>query len=178
MATLAKSIWMTAAIDIKDPLFWGFIAAVAFNPLFWNWAARSEFKHKTISSSVLVRFTHKKLFSASKSPISINTWGCYLLALAIFLLGLVRDWFFKLAMDAQPKVRSLPQLAIRLFTLAAPTLAGKDHFQLDSLSSETLDQLDWWTLAYGINFILFGNILVLSSMYKVRNLLRELISKL
>lgn len=61
-------------------------ASIVFNPTFWNLAARSEYHNKTIT----------KL--AGGKPL----YGCYGLAVTIFVLGLVRDALYERALRGQP----------------------------------------------------------------------------
>ncbi|ORY76303.1 phospholipid methyltransferase-domain-containing protein [Protomyces lactucae-debilis] len=72
-------------------------ASIAFNPIFWNVVARAE--HKL------------KLMTRILGPYN----GCYLLALTIFSLGLIRDHFYLEALKVAPTsplLLSLPHKAI------------------------------------------------------------------
>lgn len=60
--------------------------SIAFNPIFWNIAARQEYRNKVIT----------KL--AGGNPY----YGCYLLAVAIFSLGIFRDYLYEGALRHQP----------------------------------------------------------------------------
>lgn len=60
-------------------------AAIAFNPTFWNIVARKEYR---------TRFMTRAFGSAQT--------GCYVLAAAIFGLGLVRDFLYERALRDQP----------------------------------------------------------------------------
>ncbi|KAL9090897.1 MAG: hypothetical protein Q9165_005105 [Trypethelium subeluteriae] len=95
---------MVESIDFSQPTFWVAVGAIAFNPTFWNCAARSEYHYKTIT----------KLFGGK------SLYGCYALAITIFLLGLTRDAIYERALRSQPThpllEGALPQLlAILLF---------------------------------------------------------------
>lgn len=57
---------------------------IVFNPLFWNSVARLEYKTHFIT----------KFAGSAKN-------GCYLLAVTIFSLGIVRDYFFHQALSNQ-----------------------------------------------------------------------------
>jgi len=61
-------------------------AAIAFNPIFWNTVARQEYHNKILT----------KL--AGGNPL----YGCYGLAVAIFSLGIFRDYLYEQALRAQP----------------------------------------------------------------------------
>lgn len=59
---------------------------IAFNPMLWNAVAQLEFRYKP-----LTRLTGSKFR------------GCYLLAISIFTLGLLRDWLYERALSSQPE---------------------------------------------------------------------------
>ncbi|KAI5370158.1 Putative phospholipid methyltransferase [Septoria linicola] len=73
-------------VDFSQPTFWISAASIVFNPTFWNLAARSEYRNKTIT----------KL--AGGNP----RYGCYLLAVTIFTIGLIRDALYERALRNQP----------------------------------------------------------------------------
>lgn len=64
-----------------------FLCSSSFNPLFWNTAARLEYHY-----SILTRYL----------GFGNRYRGCYVLALTIFTLGLLRDYLFKQALESQP----------------------------------------------------------------------------
>ncbi|KAF2003233.1 phospholipid methyltransferase, partial [Amniculicola lignicola CBS 123094] len=76
---------MAPLVDFSQASFWVSAASILFNPTFWNVAAQQEYYHKTIT----------KLFGGNPR------YGCYALAVTIFSLGLVRDYFYNLALEAQ-----------------------------------------------------------------------------
>ncbi|PVF96417.1 putative OPI3-methylene-fatty-acyl-phospholipid synthase [Serendipita vermifera] len=78
-------------VDFHQPSFYYSLGMIFFNPLFWNIAAQNEYHHKWISSRV-------------KNPYT----GCYILAITIFSLGLIRDALYTKALKEQPMVDLLP----------------------------------------------------------------------
>eukprot|EP00300_Choanocystis_sp_HF-7_P022015 c21135_g1_i1.p1 GENE.c21135_g1_i1~~c21135_g1_i1.p1 ORF type:complete len:237 (+),score=31.99 c21135_g1_i1:34-711(+) len=80
--------WWSCGVDLTRPSFLLAVLFIAGQPTWWNIVARMEYRSK-----VLTRL-------ACGSPLA----GCYALAVAIFSLSLVRDWYFKLAIDEQPSV--------------------------------------------------------------------------
>ncbi|KAJ9068339.1 Phosphatidyl-N-methylethanolamine N-methyltransferase [Entomophthora muscae] len=60
--------------------------SICFNPLFWNIVARNEHYNRT-----LTRLTGNR-----------PQLGCYILAMTIFSLGIVRDLLYKKALETQP----------------------------------------------------------------------------
>ena len=76
-------------------------ANIVFNPTYWNIVARHEYHYKTIS----------KIVGAYN--------GCYGLAVTIFSLGIIRDYFYHLAIHSHPLYPTLefPVLAALLFGL-------------------------------------------------------------
>ncbi|CCG80609.1 Methylene-fatty-acyl-phospholipid synthase [Taphrina deformans PYCC 5710] len=77
--------------------------SIAFNPIYWNVVARTE--HRT------------GLGRATVGP----KLGCYLLAVTIFTLGLVRDHLFLKALDAWPV--DLHGSGIKVYVQAAGVLS-------------------------------------------------------
>ncbi|RKP23621.1 phospholipid methyltransferase-domain-containing protein [Syncephalis pseudoplumigaleata] len=73
-------------VDLNQPSLYWAVASIAFNPIFWTIAARSEYNHKAIT----------KLAGGNR------LYGCYLLAISIFSLGIVRDFIYKTALEHQP----------------------------------------------------------------------------
>lgn len=74
----------SSTVNLEDKYFQYCIFFVVFNPVFWNIMARAEYNYR-----LLTRLT--------KSPKT----GCYLLALTIFSLGLLRDYMFNQALKQQ-----------------------------------------------------------------------------
>ncbi|RMZ80304.1 hypothetical protein DV738_g2803, partial [Chaetothyriales sp. CBS 135597] len=68
-------------IDTSDPNLY----TIIFNPVFWNIIARAEYH-----THILTR-----TFGTARK-------GCYVLALTIFSLGILRDQLYKAALDSQP----------------------------------------------------------------------------
>lgn len=77
---------MDSLIDFKEPSLWLSASTILFNPTFWNTAARTEYHHKTLT----------KLAGGN------SLYGCYGLAVTIFVLGLVRDALYERALRQQP----------------------------------------------------------------------------
>ncbi|ODQ64543.1 phospholipid methyltransferase [Nadsonia fulvescens var. elongata DSM 6958] len=118
MSTFIERVIST--VDISRPSFQKSMTTIIFNPLFWNLVARDEYKKKSIS-----RFLGPK-------------YGCYLLALVIFSLGIVRDIFYHEALAEQ--------------------LAIWEVFSIDKNVILLLKTI-------GVLLFASGNILVLSSMW-------------
>ncbi|KXN67170.1 phospholipid methyltransferase [Conidiobolus coronatus NRRL 28638] len=81
---------MLKDLDLSQQSLYLSAASICFNPLFWNIVARNEYRQKTIQNIV-------------GSP----KVGCYLLGATIFSLGLIRDYLYKLALEAQPASEAL-----------------------------------------------------------------------
>ncbi|KAK4635416.1 Phosphatidyl-N-methylethanolamine N-methyltransferase [Fulvia fulva] len=77
---------LTDYVNVSEPSFLIAAACIVFNPTFWNVAARTEYSSKTIT----------KL--AGGNPY----YGCYILAVTIFTIGLIRDALYERALRAQP----------------------------------------------------------------------------
>ncbi|RMZ87156.1 hypothetical protein DV736_g5619, partial [Chaetothyriales sp. CBS 134916] len=92
VTTTATAIEHHGFIDTSDPNFYIAAAAIIFNPLFWNTVARAEYHTHVL--------THT--FGSARN-------GCYVLALAIFSLGILRDHLYKTALDSQPLTPQLYQ---------------------------------------------------------------------
>lgn len=73
-------------VDFSQDSFKLCLFSIAFNPIFWNIVARAEYKTHVLTKIAL---GNRKI-------------GCYLLALTIFTLGLVRDHIYQLALQDQP----------------------------------------------------------------------------
>ncbi|XP_050408021.1 phosphatidylethanolamine N-methyltransferase isoform X2 [Patella vulgata] len=72
--------------DFKDAYFWMAAANIVFNPLFWNIVARWEYRTKGFSKAI-----------------GSSRVACIMLAVTIVLLGILRDWLFGKAVQAQPR---------------------------------------------------------------------------
>eukprot|EP00835_Amoeboradix_gromovi_P005371 NODE_498_length_7675_cov_0.481389.p5 type:complete len:202 gc:universal NODE_498_length_7675_cov_0.481389:7432-6827(-) len=70
-------------LDITKQSFIISAVSIVFNPVFWNLIAMNEHRNNTLT----------KMFGARN--------GCYLLALTIFILGILRDYLFHLAIKDQ-----------------------------------------------------------------------------
>ena len=70
-------------LDLSKPSFLIATASILFNPIFWNIVARNEYHNKTLT----------RIFGAK--------YGCYLLAVTIFSLGIFRDYLYHLALQDQ-----------------------------------------------------------------------------
>ncbi|KAK6353773.1 Phosphatidyl-N-methylethanolamine N-methyltransferase [Orbilia blumenaviensis] len=81
-ASTSPSDW----VDLSQQSLIIAVLSILFNPVFWNIAARSEYRSKTITKLALNNPYH----------------GCYLLAFAIFSLGIIRDALFERALQDQP----------------------------------------------------------------------------
>ncbi|CAN6605302.1 phosphatidyl-N-methylethanolamine N-methyltransferase [Trichomonascus vanleenenianus] len=72
-------------IDITQPSFQLAAASIVFNPTYWNIVARAEYSTKILTK---LAFGNRKL-------------GCYLLAISIFSLGILRDYLYEQALRDQ-----------------------------------------------------------------------------
>ncbi|KAK5717908.1 Phosphatidyl-N-methylethanolamine N-methyltransferase [Elasticomyces elasticus] len=77
---------MADLVDFSQPTLYLSAALIIFNPTFWNIAARQEYHHKSIT----------KLAGGNA------LYGCYGLAVTIFILGLIRDAVYERALRQQP----------------------------------------------------------------------------
>ncbi|KAI5965193.1 OPI3 [Candida pseudojiufengensis] len=90
-------------INLNDQ-FWLTIASISFNPIFWNIVARYEYKTHFLT----------KIVGSPKL-------GCYLLAITIFSLGIIRDSIYHNFLLNQPTFQPflnsiiIKSLAIALF---------------------------------------------------------------
>ncbi|TIC14253.1 PEMT-domain-containing protein [Wallemia mellicola] len=86
--------------DFKQPSLWIVIASIVFNPLFWNIVARQ------VLNLHVEKEYHNKLLTklAGGRPYL----GCYLLAVTIFSLGILRDHLFQSALAEQPNLAPHP----------------------------------------------------------------------
>lgn len=81
---LGDSCQAIEAITLKPSLIIATIA-ILFNPLYWNLVARNEYKNKTL----------QKLLGSKEV-------ACALFSASVFILGLIRDYLFDLAIKDQP----------------------------------------------------------------------------
>jgi len=91
-------------MDVGQTSLYVSLFAIAFNPTYWNLVARNEHRNKTLTNIFGPRY------------------GCYVLALTIFGLGLVRDALYTQAILSQPPSTLIPQyiatpLAVVLFVI-------------------------------------------------------------
>ncbi|CAG8523290.1 1441_t:CDS:2 [Paraglomus brasilianum] len=93
-----------ASVDFSERTFWISFASITFNPLWWNIVARYEYKTHFITKLV------------GGNPY----YGCYLLAAAIFGLGILRDYLYKNAIENQSV---LPELDTPIVKTIASTLS-------------------------------------------------------
>jgi len=75
-------------VDLSQPSLKLVLFAIAFNPTFWNIVAQNEYRNKTIT----------RYLAGGNTRI-----GCYLLAITIFSLGLLRDGIYHEALQHQPR---------------------------------------------------------------------------
>ncbi|KAG9298899.1 hypothetical protein G9A89_015921 [Geosiphon pyriformis] len=92
-------------INLQENTFWISFASITFNPIFWNYAARKEH-----NSRFITRLSRGNAY-----------YGCYALAVTIFTLGIVRDYFYKNAIEHQAQHYALQKdyvkgAAVVLFT--------------------------------------------------------------
>lgn len=73
-------------VDFQKDSFLLCLFSIAFNPIFWNIVARAEYKTHVLTKLAL---GNRKV-------------GCYILAVAIFSLGLIRDHIYQMALNDQP----------------------------------------------------------------------------
>jgi len=79
-------------VDVNQQSLLISLASITFNPTAWNIVARNEYRNKTLT----------RLFGSPRR-------GCYFLALAIFLFGILRDHLYQRALQDQPRVQLLPE---------------------------------------------------------------------
>lgn len=75
----------TTKTCLQDPVVWATAFLILFNPCFWNAVGRYEYRTKAISKRV-----------------GNNRTAVYLVAVAIFSLGLIRDVLFELSIRRCP----------------------------------------------------------------------------
>lgn len=73
-------------IDFSQPSLWIAVGSICFNPLYWNIVAQNEYHNRTITKILGGR----------------RYLGCYLLAVSIFSLGIIRDHLYNEALKSQP----------------------------------------------------------------------------
>lgn len=106
------------------------VASIAFNPIFWNIAARTEYNTRLLTKLALGK----------------PYLGCYILAITIFSLGILRDHlYYQVLSDARYPVST-----------AITTFGSKVHVAGLSLMPHQLA---------GAALVAVGNILVVSSMW-------------
>lgn len=74
-------------VDLSQPSLWIAVGSILFNPTYWNIVARNEYHNRTITRLLGGR----------------RYLGCYLLAVSIFSLGILRDHLYNEALKAQPE---------------------------------------------------------------------------
>ena len=102
-------------IDMTQRSLWIAVGSICFNPLYWNVVAQNEYHNKTIT----------KLLGGRRYM------GCYLLAVSIFALGILRDHLYNLALKDQPSHPLLQQAWVR--PVAALLFASGNVFVLSSM---------------------------------------------
>lgn len=91
---------ISSSIDFTDKYFKYSIFFVIFNPIFWNIVARLEYNYHLLT----------RLTKSSRN-------GCYLLAIIIFSLGLIRDYMFNKALTQQVAVIFLVNEGVKCFSI-------------------------------------------------------------
>lgn len=71
-------IYVMDYIDFSQPTFYYVLANILFNPLFWNTVARAEYR-----SHILTKLAGGNRYL-----------GCYVLAVTIFSIGIIRDYLY------------------------------------------------------------------------------------
>ncbi|SAM85339.1 probable OPI3-methylene-fatty-acyl-phospholipid synthase [Ustilago bromivora] len=102
-------------VDLRQPSFWIAVGSICFNPLYWNIVAQNEYENKTITKVLGGR----------------RYLGCYLLALSIFSLGILRDHLYNLALKEQPTHALLQRAWLK--PVAALLFAAGNTFVLSSM---------------------------------------------
>ncbi|KAM0756129.1 phospholipid methyltransferase [Meredithblackwellia eburnea MCA 4105] len=95
-------------VDLQQPSLWIATGSILFNPIFWNIVARQEFKNKILT----------KLAGGNAYL------GCYILALTIFSLGILRDHLYKVALESQPKLDLLAYTEFKLLAIVSFVVGG------------------------------------------------------
>ena len=112
---LTNDYLIPGVVDFSQRGFWLAAGCICFNPLYWNTVAQNEYHNKTITKVLGGR----------------RYLGCYLLAVSIFSLGILRDHVYNEALKAQPTHPLLEHPAVRP-AAAALFLAG-NVFVLSSM---------------------------------------------
>ncbi|EPQ25699.1 uncharacterized protein PFL1_06771 [Pseudozyma flocculosa PF-1] len=102
-------------VDLSQKSFWIATASICFNPLYWNIVAQNEYHNKTITKILGGR----------------RYLGCYLLAVSIFSLGIIRDHLYNVALKDQPTHPLLLHPAVK--PLAAGLFLSGNVFVLSSM---------------------------------------------
>ncbi|EPS42904.1 hypothetical protein H072_3174 [Dactylellina haptotyla CBS 200.50] len=110
-ASTAPSNW----VDFSQQTLLIAVASILFNPVFWNIAARSEYHNKVIT----------------KLAFGNPYYGCYLLAITIFSLGIFRDALYERALQDQPSLDVLTTPVARL--IAAGLFASGNVLVITSM---------------------------------------------
>ncbi|ETS61421.1 hypothetical protein PaG_04452 [Moesziomyces aphidis] len=111
----ASAYVVPGVVDLTQPSLWIAVGSICFNPLYWNIVAQNEYHRKTIT----------KLLGGRRYL------GCYLLAVSIFSLGIVRDHLYNLALKDQPTHSLLQQSWVK--PAAAVLFASGNVFVLSSM---------------------------------------------
>ncbi|KAK6344499.1 Phosphatidyl-N-methylethanolamine N-methyltransferase [Orbilia brochopaga] len=129
MDVLREKLWPSAAakplpfassspaewVDFSQQSLAIAIASILFNPVFWNIAARSEYHYKVIT----------------KLAFGNPYYGCYLLAITIFSIGIFRDALYENALRDQPSLDILTTTGAK--TLAAILFAAGNILVISSM---------------------------------------------
>ncbi|WFD02017.1 protein kinase C [Malassezia obtusa] len=89
-------------VDLTQPSLWIAVASILFNPTFWNVVAQNEHRNHTITKILGGR----------------RYLGCYLLAVTIFSLGILRDCLYNQALSVQPTNPALENTPVRVLAVA------------------------------------------------------------
>ncbi|WFD39138.1 uncharacterized protein MJAP1_002110 [Malassezia japonica] len=89
-------------VDFGQPTLWIAVASILFNPTFWNVFAQNEHHNRT-----LTRLLGNRPYL-----------GCYILAVTIFSLGILRDHLYNNALSLQPTYAPLEHPAVRAVAVA------------------------------------------------------------
>ncbi|WFC94247.1 protein kinase C [Malassezia brasiliensis] len=88
-------------VDLTQPSLWIAVVSILFNPTFWNIVAQNEHRNRTITKILGGR----------------SYLGCYLLAVTIFSLGILRDMLYNRALAVQPTNPALDNHAVRVLAV-------------------------------------------------------------
>ena len=103
-------------VNLEDMYLWLFIGITVFNPFYWNIVARLEYKNHFLT----------RLFGTKEL-------ACYIFALTIFGLGLLRDYLFTVAIAQQP-IYTTDYVGVRIFSvlisLLGSILVGSSMYML------------------------------------------------